>query len=250
MLGAAFRENAARYLRVLACTSPYMVWFNPLQKGNCMCRFTRGPISIISVFLIYLLIIQALPTPVRAQEPNDSNPPFRIVVIEGEGSINNIKQPVNRGMTVLVEDENKNPLSGVSVSFFLPSDGPSGLFPNGSRVLTVFTDQRGVATSRTIRFNNLVGLMRVDVNASLFSENANALITQTNISSAAALRSPLVPAAGVPKVPGPPHPGRKKLLIIAAAAAAAGVAVYFLTRKGPPTASVTIGPPSVSGPTQ
>src|ERR1700722_17147799 len=119
----------------------------------------------------------------------DDQPPFHITVIEGEGAINNIHQTVNRAATVIVEDENKTPLSGGAVSFFLPNDGPSGLFPNGSRVLTVFTDDKGIATSRPIHFNPLVGIMPIRVSASLFAQNVNATITQTNVGTGQAIRS-------------------------------------------------------------
>jgi hypothetical protein len=159
-----------------------------------------------------------------------------------------VKQPVNRGAVVLIEDENKNPLAGVAVTFFLPSDGPSGVFPNGSRVLTVFTDEKGLATTRPVRFSDAVGLMRIRVSASLFSQTANALITQTNVSSAAAVRSSMVPGGGNLKVT-KPGPGPKRLiLILAVAGAAAGAAYYFATKKSPPTATIGVGSPTVGAP--
>src|SRR5579872_1142928 len=114
------------------------------------------PEAILLLIFTVLLQGQQLPAP-------DSRPPFHITVIEGEGSINNIHQTINRGATILVEDENRTPLSGVAVSFFLPNEGPSGLFPNGSHVLTIFTDDKGYASSRPVRFNNLVGLMHIRV---------------------------------------------------------------------------------------
>src|ERR1051326_245065 len=121
----------------------------------------KGLFPPISVLLSFLLCLGGAPESLIAQQAQQlqESPPFRITVIEGEGSINNIRQAVNRGATVMVEDENKNPLSGVAVAFFLPNEGPSGVFPNGSHVLTVFTDDKGMASSRPVHFNNLVGLM-------------------------------------------------------------------------------------------
>jgi hypothetical protein len=173
---------------------------------------------------------------------SDSAPPFRITVLEGQGAINNIKQITNRGASVLVEDENHNALSGVSVTFFLPNDGPSGLFPNGSRVLTVFTDEKGVASSRSIHFNGLVGIMPIRVVASLFSQSVETTITQTNVSSAAVMKSSFVPAAGVPRV-SKGGGGSKKWLVVlvVAGAAAAGAGYYFSTRSSKPTATIGIG---------
>ena len=133
---------------------------------------------------------------------------------------------------MLVEDENKNPLGGVAVTFFLPSEGPSGFFPNGSRVLTVFSDEKGLAATRPIRFNDGVGLMRIRVSAALFSQTANALITETNVSSAAATRSELVPGAGKMKVARPGTSHKRLIILLVAAGAAAGLGYYFATREG------------------
>ena len=206
----------------------------------------------LRLLLVFTMLSGMLSAPAFAQQRPD-DPPFRVTVIEGEGSINNVRQAVNRGATVLVEDENKNPLSGVAVSFFLPNEGPSGVFPNGSKVLTTFTDNKGMASSRTVRFNNLVGLMRIQVTATLFSQTASAVITQTNVSSAGAAKAGLVPASGQAKVSKPsgaPHKGRT-LLIIAAAAGAAAV-IYFATRSSPPNATIgagaTVGTPTIGGP--
>ena len=205
--------------------------------------------ATISAFLSWTLFIQALPFPIAAQErQQEDHPPFRIVVLEGEGSINNVKQSVNRGALVLVEDDNKNPLGGVAVTFFLPSEGPSGFFPNGSRVLTVFSDEKGLAATRPIRFNDAVGLMRIRVSAALFSQTANALITETNVSSAAATRSELVPGAGKMKVERPGTNHKRLIIILAALGAAAGLGYYFATKTDTPTGTISVGTPSVGGP--
>ena len=195
--------------------------------------------SLLSLLLTFCLIATLSPVPLPAQQ--DDSPPFRIVVREGEGAINNIHQVVNRAISVEVDDTNHNPLSGVSVTFFLPNDGPSGLFPNGSRVLTVFTDEKGIATSRSIRFNNQVGIMPVRVVASLFSQTSSTTVNQTNVASAASVRSSYVPAAGGSEMAsrGRSH---KTLFIVLGIAAAGGVAGwYFATRKSSPTATISLG---------
>ena len=209
----------------------------------------RGLIPELPLILVIALIANLCPAPAVAQQTQDA-PPFRVNVIEGEGSINNVRQAVNRGATVLVEDENKNPLSGVAVSFFLPNEGPSGVFPNGSHVLTVFTDDKGVASSRPVHFNNLVGLMRIRVVASLFSQTASAIITQTNVSSAAAVKTGFVPATGAAKVSKPSSGSHKTLyILLALGAAAAGGGVYFATHKSNPSATISSGAPSIGTPT-
>lgn len=212
-----------------------------------MCLYRGRAGAALSVVLVWSLLVGTLPRAAAQQSP-EARVPFRIAVLEGEGSINNVKQAVHRGAVILVEDENKNPISGVAVTFFLPSEGPSGFFPNGSRVLTVFTDEKGLAATRPIRFTDNVGLMRVRVSASLFSQTANALITQTNVSSASAVRSSLVPGGGKLKVT-KAGPGHKRLIaILAVVGAGAGAGYYFATRKSTPTATLGVGAPTVGGP--
>jgi len=177
---------------------------------------------------------------IQPKFPSDQPVPFRIKVIEGDGAINNIRQPVNRGASVVVEDENHNPLSGVSVTFFLPNEGPSGLFPNGNRVLSVFTDDKGIASSRGVRFNNQVGLMKIGVVASLFAQTASATITQTNISSNSSIKSSYVPAMGIPKSSVRSHAKTWIILGVVAGAAAGGI-YYFATRTSKPDATVSLG---------
>jgi hypothetical protein len=205
----------------------------------------HGFLSTVSLLLVACMVALTSPPPLAAQ---DSAPPFRIMVLEGEGAVNNIHEVVNRAVSVEVDDVNHNPLSGVSVTFFLPNDGPSGLFPNGSRVLTVFTDDKGVATSRSIHFNNSVGLMKIDVVATLFSQNVSHSIMQTNVGSPASVKSSYVPAAGGAKLTSRPH--SKKWIVIAAvvAVAAGGAAYYFATRKSTPSATLSTGAPTVGTP--
>ena len=212
-----------------------------------MLKYRRTTNSLTALVVALGLLVQTTQA-VKAQAAEDQ-PPFRILVIEGEGSINNIKQPVNRGAVVLVEDENKNPLSGVAVTFYLPAEGPSGLFPNGGRTLTVFTDEKGLAASRGIRFNNLVGLMKMRVTASLFSQSANAMITQTNVSSAAAMRSGLVPSTGETQTKaGGGGPSKKTWIILGAIGAGVGLGLYFGMRSTTPTAAVSVGQPTIGSP--
>ncbi len=184
---------------------------------------------------------QSPPTP--QMQLSDDTPPFHITVVEGEGAINNIHQIVNRAATVIVEDENKTPISGVAVTFFLPNDGPSGLFPNGSRVLTVFTDDKGIAMSRPIRFNNLVGIMPIRVSASLFSQSVSATITQTNVASGQAIRSYVSPVTrNQEPTGGGLHISKKVVIIAVVVGAAAAAGVYFATKSSPPSATIGATP--------
>src|SRR5262249_7690789 len=132
-----------------------------------------------------------------------------------EGAINNIRQRVAREPIVQVEDENRRPLAGATVAFALPSNGASGTFANGSRLLTVLTDQNGRAVMNGFTPNNVTGKLQIRVTASYRGQSASTTMTQTNV--------------------GPVHAGGhgklNTLAAVAGGAVAAGIAVA-LTRSG------------------
>ena len=154
---------------------------------------------------------------------------IELVVVEGEGAINNIRQRAARDPIVKVEDENHRPVAGAAVGFTLPISGTTGEFANGSKTLTVVTDQDGLAVARGLKTNQVEGKLQIYVTASYRGLRARTLINQ-------------VTAAG----PGAAtHGGSGKVWIILAvvAAGAAGGAVAA-TRKGSSPASVTPGSPA------
>lgn len=133
-------------------------------------------------FLIALLLLNFSDLPVWGQTPIS----LQIVIVEGEGAINNVKQRVNREPIVQVEDENHKPVAGAAVIFFLPNQGPGGTFSSGTNSLTTTTNAQGRAVARGIRFNNQAGAMEIRVAASFGGQTASAIITQTNVLGAAA----------------------------------------------------------------
>src|SRR4051794_21639189 len=71
-----------------------------------------------------------------------------IVVIEGEGSTNPVRQRVATEPMVQVEDENHKPITGAAVVFTLPTEGATGEFGRGAKTLTVLTDAQGRAVAQ------------------------------------------------------------------------------------------------------
>src|SRR5260370_7778764 len=53
---------------------------------------------------------------------------LNIVVVEGEGAINNVRQRTAREPVVRVEDENHKPIVGPAVVFTLPTQAPTRFF--------------------------------------------------------------------------------------------------------------------------
>src|SRR5690348_5002764 len=82
---------------------------------------------------------------------------LQILVIGGEGSINNVKQRTAREPIVEVRDRNNRPVAGAVVLFEAPRSGASGTFTGGSSSLRVTTDAQGRAAGQGFRPNTQTG---------------------------------------------------------------------------------------------
>lgn len=188
-----------------------------------------------SAVAVTLSLLMAL-SPAWAQEAGAIKA-LNIVIIEGEGAINNVRQRVAREPIVEVTDENKKPVAGALVTFMLPGNGPSGVFANGTNSFTVATDNAGRAVARGLRLNGQPGQVPVRVSASHQGLTAS---TSFSMSSAA-----VAAAAGI---------GIAKLLIILAVTGAAVTAgAVAINQSGgtaavPPSIGVTPGTPTVGPP--
>jgi hypothetical protein len=154
---------------------------------------------------------------------------LNLVVVEGEGAINNIRQRTAREPIVEVQDENHRPVAGAIVTFTLPSRGASGVFANGSNTLTVTTDAQGRAVARGLRPNNVSGQVQVRVNANFGGRTASTVINMTNAAAATAAGAS---AGGVS--------GKLIAVLVAVGAAAAGGIAYAATRNGGTTTTPTV----------
>ena len=139
-----------------------------------------------------------------------------LVVVEGEGAINNIRQRTAREPIVQVEDQNHKPVAGAAVVFTLPTQGAGGTFAGGSHTLTVMTDAQGRAVARGLRPNNVQGQYQIHVNASSGGQTASVTITQSNA----------LIAAGAGAAAGAAISTKLIVIIAVAAAAAVGGGLY------------------------
>jgi len=96
---------------------------------------------------VALVVCIALSSSAFPQQPDDSTQ-LRIVIMEGEGAVNNIRQRDAREPIVQIQDENRRPILGAVVTFTLPNSGPSGTFANGAKLFRVETDAMGRATRK------------------------------------------------------------------------------------------------------
>jgi hypothetical protein len=170
----------------------------------------------------------------QAEPPTQLN----IVIVEGEGAVNNLRQRVVREPIVRVEDQNHKPVAGAVVSFLLPGDGSGGTFANGSKLLTVTTDDNGKAVARGMKPSNVNGQYQIRITASVGTVTATATISQVN--AAAATAGGAAARSGVS--------GKLiAVLAIAGAAAAAGAAI-LLTRGGKTATALSPGGATVGAP--
>ena len=201
---------------------------------------TIQPKCFISPVLGILLALQPLGGASPQQVPTELN----IVVVEGDGAINNIRQRTAREPIVQVEDENNRPVAGATVVFVLPESGPGGTFAGGARSLTVVTDQQGRAVAKGLIHNGQQGKFQIQVNASHQQLTATANISQANAVLTAA-------SAGI---------SGKMIAILAVVGGAIAGGVIAATSGGngsnggptgppvrPPT-TITPGAPSFGGP--
>jgi hypothetical protein len=173
----------------------------------------------LAVILSLLISLPLAPGAVAQTAP----PKLNLVIVEGDGAINNIRQRTAREPVVQVEDENHKPIAGAAVVFLLPNQGAGGTFADGSHSLTVITDDQGRAVARGLRPNTGQGQFQIHVNASFNGQTASTTITQTNAVGAAA-GAGTAAAAGIS--------GKVIAILIIVGAAAAGGAAYAVTHSG------------------
>jgi hypothetical protein len=160
------------------------------------------------------LVLTAVPSEAQQAER------VRIVVLEGEGAIHNIRGSKAIQLRVQLQTDNGRPVPRTPVTFVVPSTGPGGRFADGTSALTILTNKEGQALARGFQPNGTVGQFPVRVSATYRGETARATVMQTN-------------AAPVDRNP------RKTILwvsLIGAAVLGAAIAVSAITNAGSPAA--------------
>lgn len=164
--------------------------------------------SAISLLLSVLVCVTGFEQPLFAQSllpaywarqevvPAPDLTSLKIVVISGEDGINIVKRKTAVQPVVEVRDKNNTPISGVIINFTTPSNGPSAVFSNGSRTLSMVTDANGrVEVTGMQPVSN--GPFKITVTASMAGQVvATATIAQTNFAVAAAAAGATGASAG------------------------------------------------------
>lgn len=159
---------------------------------------------------------------VRPWQPGDPEPrgPLQIVVIDGQDGVNILKKKRAVQPVVEVRDGRNTPISGASVTFSSPTDGPSVLFSNGLRSISVLTDATGRATVDGLKPLSL-GQFQITVASSFRSLSATAPISLTNV-----LKAEATPDASTRAAKGSGMSGKTiAILVGVGVAAAAGIGI-------------------------
>src|SRR5882724_8811128 len=87
-------------------------------------------ILIIALLAPILVDAAQVVTPPQAPAPT---PParreLRVLILEGEGAMNNLELGIYAPLVVEVRDDNDKPVEAAEVTFQLPTAGPGGSFP-------------------------------------------------------------------------------------------------------------------------
>jgi hypothetical protein len=134
-----------------------------------------------SICLSALLVFQRVPISYAQEIPAPPVPRMNIVVVQGEAAIHNLREPKPVDIVVRVRDGNRNPVSGASVTFTLPSEGAGATFPDKTKTATASSDSDGYAIARGLRPNKIPGSFHIQVEAAHDGQNATASVTQFNM---------------------------------------------------------------------
>jgi hypothetical protein len=108
---------------------------------------------------------------------------FRVVIIEGQGSLNNIETRAASDLVIRILDRDGRPVAGATVQFDAPSAGAGELFANGAPHFFTTTDANGIATASGTRNNGVAGSFNTSVHVSYQGRSVGeASIRQTNVS--------------------------------------------------------------------
>lgn len=196
---------------------------------------------------------QALPQSPQAQTPAPAAPQtpiapvptvedLKVLVLEGQHSINNTARHIGVQPVVEVRDQNDRPVEGASVVFRLPPSGAGGSFGANALTFTARSNAQGQAAASGFVPNDQLGRFDIHVTATLQNRIGQATISETN--------SPNNLSVVEPEAKHTPLWRNKYVLIGVAAAAVAGI--VFAVRSGHsspapnPTVTITPGPITIN----
>ncbi|MGA2649909.1 MAG: hypothetical protein ABSF28_05280 [Terracidiphilus sp.] len=139
---------------------------------------------LVAMMLASLLLLEPA-APLLAQDAPAAAPPhsLQIVILEGEGALNNVQERTAREPIVQVQDENHRPFAGAAVLFAIhgATGGAGAAFAGGASSLSVITDANGVAKGVGLLPNQIQGSWQIHVTASYGNLTTSTTINESNI---------------------------------------------------------------------
>ena len=170
---------------------------------------------------------------------------LHVVILDGEGALNNIKERTAREPIVQIQDENHKPVSEAAVVFLIQGNGGSaagGTFANGLTSFTTTTGADGVAKAPGLAPNSVAGSFTIVVTATVAGITATSLIHQTNsLGSGTHLSKILHQQSAV-------HPHLVAIGGVVAGAAVVATVVAVTTLNSTSPTSITTGGTTVGAP--
>lgn len=175
---------------------------------------------------------------------------LRVEVTEGAGAVVPAQVLSSRRFAVTVKDAAGNPVSGATVHFRLPAEGPGGLFASGLRTESTATGATGEAVVYGIRWGAQPGRLEILVTATQGARRGEARIpVEISATAALAREDRINPSFKA-------HSGSKRWLLWVAVGAGAAAGLAAAGGKGgstqsysPPAAVIVtpaIGTPTIT----
>jgi hypothetical protein len=173
---------------------------------------------------------------------------LKMLVLAGNGEMNDLERRVMAPLVVQVVDQNDRPVEGAEVVFRFPLNGPSATFAGGKTSQTLRTNGTGEAAAVNWMANSEVGTFEVHATATYGNELGETTIKMSNVTR-------IVEGAkrGAKQTHWYSPTWVKVALIGGAAGAVAGIILatrggsHSTTPTNPPI-TITPGPPTVGGP--
>ena len=175
---------------------------------------------------------------------------LHIVILDGEGALNNIRERTAREPIIQVEDENHKPVSEAAVVFLIHggNNGAGATFGGNSLSFATKTGPDGKAQTQGLQVGQTPGSFTITVTATVGSLVAESVIHQSNVLSALSTASK-GPTSGHTTTHNGIFGVSKTVAVVVGAAVVTGVVVGVVvaTNNGSST-QVTTGPGTVGPP--
>jgi hypothetical protein len=203
----------------------------------------------------FLYLIALLLQSVSTYAMGEEHARLTIVMLQGEGALNDITKRTAREPIVQVEDENHRPVAGATVVFTLPDQGPSGTFIKGLRVFSTTTDRSGKAIGTGFKPNQVAGQYEMHVSVSDGKSTSTTTISEQNYisgstSTSSSNSSSTSPSASSSAASAAAHVFPLKLVLIGTAIAggAAVGGVVAVNSRGSKSIVISTGGTTVEAP--